>query len=338
MLRLAALLAAAVLAFAPPAGAQPPTYGGRLGAHSMLYLNSTAEQQEALFRAASQAGLQYLRLDFAVGMVFRWDGTDFSAVDRIDALAARYRVRVLGTITETPWYLTDCAGVPFELLGRCAPAAEHEAAWRDMVSQIVRRARHVRHWELGNEPDQPHTFIGTTSDYARWASLAADGIRAARPGARIAIGGFSRLDRSYIGDVLRDPAHPLAGRFDIANVHVRVPLRSLAAAVSRARGFYRRMGFTGRLWVTEAGYPSLPSHQWDPAMAGGDVDQARWMARGPRQLIAGGADVVFVSFRDNHEFGTDSSFASEGVIAWPSLAVKPAYWALLALAATPLPA
>ena len=98
------------------------------------------------------------------------------------------------------------------------------------------------------------------------------------------------------------------------------------------------MGFGGRLWVTEAGYPSLPAHQWDPAMAGGDVDQARWMARGPRQLIAGGADVVFVSFRDNHEFGADSSFGSEGVIAWPSLAVKPAYWALLALAALPLPA
>jgi hypothetical protein len=336
VLRVVALIAATVLAVAPPAGGQPLTYGDRLGAHSMLYLNSTAEQQEALFRAASQAGLRYLRLDFAVGNVFRWDGTDFSAVDRIDELAARYRVRVLGTITETPWYIAGCAGVPFELLGRCAPAAEHEARWRDMVSQVVRRAGHVRHWELGNEPDVAGTFIGSAADYSRWASLAADGIRAARPSARIAIGGFSRLDRDYIGAVLRDPAYPLLGRFDIANVHVRVPLRSLPATVKRARAYYRRMGFTGRLWVTEAGYPSLPSHQWDPALPGGDVDQARWMALGPRQLIAGGADVAFVSFRDNHEFGPDSSFSSEGVIAWPSLAVKPAYWALLALAAMPL--
>ena len=59
------------------------------------------------------------------------------------------------------------------------------------------------------------------------------------------------------------------------------------------------------------------------------------MPLGPRQLIDDGADV---SFRDNHEFGADSSFGSEGVIAWPSLAVKPAYWALLALAALPLAA
>lgn len=343
MLRLAALLAVTVLAGAPPAEAEP-TYGDRLGAHSMLYLNSTAEQQEAVFRAASEAGLTYLRLDFAVGIVFRWDGTDFSAVDRIDELAARYRMRVLGTITETPWHIVDCAGVPFGLLGRCAPAAGHEATWRDMVFQIVRRARNVRHWELGNEPDHPQMFIGSASDYARWASLAADGIRAARPKARIAIGGFSRLDRGFIGAALRDPAYPLAGRFDIANVHVRVPLGSLKAAVSRARAFYRRMGFTGRLWVTEAGYPSRPAHQWDPAMAGGDADQARWMARGPRQLVAGGADAVFVSFRDNHEFGPDSSFGSEGVITWPQLdadgsaMLKPAYWALLTLAAMPLPA
>ncbi len=344
VLRLAALLAVTVLAGAPPAEAEPPTYGGRLGAHSMLYLNSTAAQQEALFRAASEAGLTYLRLDFAVGIVFRWDGRDFSAVDRIDELAAKYRIRVLGTITETPWYIAGCAGVPFELLGRCAPAAEHEATWRDMVSQIVLRAHNVRHWELGNEPDDPRTFLGSASDYARWASLAADGIRAARPKARIVIAGFSRLDRRYIGEVLRDPAYPLMGRFDIANVHVRVPLRSLPTAVSRARAFYRRMGFAGRLWVTESGYPSLPAHQWDPAMAGGDADQARWMARGPRLLLEGGADVAFVSFRDNHEFGPDSSFGSEGVISWPRLAengralVKPAYLALLALAAMPLPA
>ena len=116
----------------------------------------------------------------------------------------------------------------------------------------------------------------TTPAGRRWPPT---GIRAARPNARIAIGGFSRLDRRYIGDVLRDPAHPLLGRFDIANVHVRVPLRSLPAAVSRARAFYRRMGFAGRLWVTEAGYPSLPAHQWDPAMAGGDAIRRAGCAR-----------------------------------------------------------
>jgi hypothetical protein len=320
VLLVTALLAAAAL----------PTYGEHLGSHSMLYLSSTPAQQEALFRSTAEAGLRYLRMDFAVGNVFRWDGTDFSGVDRVDALAARYRVRVLGVITETPWHISGCSGVPFELLGRCAPAPEHEATWRDMVAQVVRRAPNVRHWELGNEPDDPRTFIGSSADYARWASLAADGIRAARPRARIAIGGFKRLDHRYVA--------PLLGCFDIANVHVRGPLRALRGMVSRARARYRRLGFDGPLWVTETGYPSLPAHQWDPAMRGGDADQARWMSRGPRRLFAGGADVVFVAFRDSPELGPESPYASEGVVTWPDPVAKPAYWALLALAATPLPA
>ena len=200
----------------------------------MLYLNSTAEQQDAVFRAASEAGLTYLRLDFAVGIVFRWDGTDFSAVDRIDELAARYRMRVLGTISETPWHIAGCAGVPFEVLGRCAPAAEHEATWRDMVFQIVRRARSVRHWELG-DPDHPQMLIGSASDYARWASLAADGIRAARPKARM---GFRRAP---VGDRgrLPVPAGPSVG-----SGHGRRRRRSGALDGARAAAADRRVAPT----------------------------------------------------------------------------------------------
>jgi hypothetical protein len=322
-----------------PAAAQaaaPPTYGERLGSHSMLYLNSTPAQQEALFRATSEAGLRYLRMDFAIGMVFRWDGTDFSAVERVDDLAARYRVRVLAVITETPWFISGCPEAPFHLLSRCAPAPEHEATWRDMVSRVVRRAPNIRHWELGNEPDDPNTFLGSPSDYTRWASLAAEGIRAAQPRARIATGGFSRLDARFIS--------PLLGQFDIANVHLRGPLRVLRRMAVRARAFYRKLGFDGRLWVTETGYPSRPEHQWDPAMRGGDADQARWMLNGPRRLLVGGADVAFVAFRDSPEFGPDSPYASEGVVVWPELGtggralLKPAYWSLFQLAATPLPA
>jgi len=334
-------LIVALLAFAPDASAA--TYGSRLGSHSMLYLNSTPAQHEALFRAAAEANLRYLRMDFAVGLVFAWDRTDFTAVERVDALSVKYRVRVLGVITETPWYIAECPGVRFELLGRCPPAARHAATWRRMVFEIVRRARHVRHWELGNEPNDPRTFIGDPAAYALWAALAAAGVRAARRAARIAIGGFTHLDRDYIRAVLHDPVNPLLGRFDIANVHVRAPLRSLRVAAARARAFFAREGFSGRLWVTETGYPSLAEHQWDPQLRGGEADQARWMRRGPRLLLAGGADAVFVAFRDSPEFGTESAYASEGVVRWPELdggraIPKPAFWALRDLAARVLPA
>lgn len=76
---------------------------------------------------------------------------------------------------------------------------------------------------------------------------------------------------------------------------------------------------------------------------GGERDQARWIARGPRELIAGGAARVFVTLRDGPEFGDDSAFASEGLVYWPGLGpdgsaiAKPAFAALRRLALTPLP-
>jgi hypothetical protein len=332
---------AALSAVPASAGASPPpgSYGARLGSHSMVYLNTAPAHQEAMFRATAEAGVRYLRMDFAIGLVFAPDRTDFSAVDRVNALAARYDVDVLGVLTTTPWYIAECPGGSTEHLERCGPAPRHEGTWRDMVSSVARRASNVRRWELGNEPDNGFGFTGGPADYARWAALAAEGIRAARPNARIAVGGFSHLDRSFIAAVLHDPAHPLLGRIDIANIHARGSLRSMRRAVGKAKAFYRRMGFRGSLWVTETGYPSLPERQWDPALRDGLMDQARWIARGPKRLVDGGADAVFVTFRDGPEFGAASPFSSEGILLWPELGPdgrarpKPAFWALQRLAA-----
>lgn len=343
---LCAVACAAALAATPPpadAAAKDGTYGARLGSHSMLYLNHSAVEQKALIRAAAEAGVRYLRMDFAIGIVFAWGGTDFSAVERVNALAARYRVRIVGTITETPWYIAGCPAGRSQSPGKCPPAPQHERTWRDMVSRVVRHAPNVRYWELGNEPDNAFGFVGTPADYARWATLAAQGIRAAQPKATIVIGGFSRLDRGFIAAALHDRVNPLLGQIDVANLHLRgTRVRQMPAGVLRARAFYRRMGFSGPLWVTETGYPSLPRHQPDPELNRGARDQAEWIARVPRCMIHAGASAVFVAFRDNHEFAGDSAFASEGVVRWPRLAAdgrpypKPAFWALKRLAERPV--
>jgi len=62
---------------------------------------------------------------------------------------------------------------------------------------------------------------------------------------------------------------------------------------------------------------------------------------GARPAAAAGrrARAVFVAFRDSPELGEDSPYASEGIVQWPALAgdggviARPAYWALLGLAA-----
>lgn len=335
-LRLAAIVLVTLAASCAPAAATPPpgTYGARLGSHSMLYLNTPAAQQEAMFRATADAGLRYLRMDFAVGIVFTRGRIDFSAVERVDALAATYGVDVLGVITTTPWYIAACPGGATEHLERCAPAARYESRWRRMVARIVRRAPNVRHWELGNEPDG-FGFIGGPREYARWARLAAAGIRAARPDATIAIGGFAHLNEAFIAQALNDRDYPLRAAIDVANVHLRGTLRSVGEDLVAARALFLRHGVDRPLWVTETGYPSLSEHQWDPAFRRGPRDQSRWLVRGLRSLVDGGAAAVFVTFRDSREFGRASPFSSEGVLRWPRARPKPAFWALRRLAAKP---
>lgn len=339
MLKFIALVLVVLVAATPAlAGARPGTYGANLGSHSMLYLNTEPIEQEALFRATAKAHLAYLRMDFAVGIVFPWGEPDYRAVERVDALAAKYDVEVLGVITCTPWYIAACPGGSTDHLDRCAPARQHDATWRKMVTRIVRRAPHVRYWELGNEPDNGSTFIGGPAEYARWAALAADGVRAARPDAVIVIGGFAHLNVPFVSAALRDREYPLLERIDVANIHVRGTLASVQAQRAAAAATYRRLGFDGPLWVTETGYPSRRSHQWDPAFTGGPRDQARWLSQGLRALVDGGAEAVFVTFRDNYEFGRASPFCSEGVLRWPRLdrrgnaRTKPAYAAVRRLA------
>jgi hypothetical protein len=304
----------------------------------MLYLNTPPEQQEAMFRATADAGLRHLRMDFAIGIVFPGGRPDFSAVDRVDALAATYAIDVLGVITTTPGRLAECPGGATEHLDRCAPAARHERRWSRMVARVVRRASHVRFWELGNEPDG-FGFIGGPHDYARWASAAAQGVRAARPDATIVFGGLAHPSEAFVTQALHDPEHPLLGTIDVANIHMRGTLASLPEQLAVARAVFLRQGLGGPLWVTETGYPSQAEHQTDPAFQGGPRDQARWLVRGVRSLIHAGAGAVFVTFRDTREFGRDSPFSSEGVLRWPRLEsdgrarAKPAFWALRRLAA-----
>jgi hypothetical protein len=91
-------------------------------------------------------------------------------------------------------------------------------------------------------------------------------------------------------------------RFDIGNLHLR-GFRLRARARSASRFFGRRP-----VWVTEHGYPSQPDPQ----------AQMRYLSRSIRALRAGGADQVFVTLRDVNEFGSDSPFASEGILGKPA--------------------
>ncbi len=169
--------AMAALAGAPsgaPAAPAEGTHGTMLGSHSMLYLNTEPAHQEALFRAARDAGVEYLRMPFAVTIVYRRDAApDLAAVRRIDELAVKYGITVLAGIEGIPWYLSGCPSAHYTVHEKCTIAAQHTALFSDMVRRIVRSAPHIHHWELGNEPDIDFGFHGTPAEYAAHASLVA---------------------------------------------------------------------------------------------------------------------------------------------------------------------
>lgn len=320
------------------------SYGTQLGSHSMLYLNSAPAQQEAMFVAARDAGVRYLRLDITMAVTFGPSGTeDYTALRRVDALAARYGVRVLGVLTGPTWWLTDCPpGTTYDRLETCPLGAGNESAWASMVAKTVRNAPHIRYWELFNEPNLAWLYDWTADQYAHLATLTANAVTAARPDAKIVLGGASFLDRAWIAAVLHDADEPVIRVIDVANVHLRGRASEMYRAASDAKRSFKALGFRGPLWVTETGYPSLPAHQWDPDYQNGDASQMAFIQRLVPDMIRGGADVMFLTFRDGPEFGPSSAFASEGVVRWPTIVdgravYKPAFATLVKLAAGKLP-
>ena len=162
-----------------------------------------------MFRATAEAGVRYLRMDFAASIVFQSGKPDFESVERVNALAAMLRRR--GARRDH-----DHAVVHRRLPGRQHGSPRPLRAGARVRAKVAADGRsgssagrpNVRHWELGNEPDSDSAFIGGPAEYARWAALAADGIRAAAPDAAIAIGGLGAPERGVPGG--RAPRPPLS--------------------------------------------------------------------------------------------------------------------------------
>ena len=335
------VLAGAACAGVPRKG----SYGARLGSHSMLYLDSAPAQQRAMFLAARDAGVRYLRMDITMAVTFgpARGAEDYTALRRVDALAAKHKVNVLGVITGLTWWLTACPpNTPADRMAACPLRDGAEPEWSAMVAGTVSNAPHIRHWELFNEPDHVWLYEWTPDQYAHIATVTADSIRAAQPAAKIVLGGASSLDRSWIAAVLHDPDEPVIRIIDIANVHLRGLASRMYSTTRDAKRYFASLGFHGPLWITETGYPSLPAHQWDPAYRNGNASQIAYLRRVVPDMIRGGADAMFLTFRDGPEFGQSSPYASEGLVRWPFLVAgravcKPAFWAVAALAARRVP-
>jgi hypothetical protein len=322
----------AALVLSPTGASMAAETTPRLGSHTMIGPQTPAADVDALFRLSRAARLRTVRADVLAAWIFprAADQPEWATLDTLRAAARTHGLDVLGVLSGTPWWNARCPAWA-EHFYRCPP--NDDAAWARMVEQIAARAPEIRFWEVLNEANlvnpgsgRGEYFYGSAQEYARLLRLTSAAIRRGNPAAKVVFTSLYEPYDGWLAEVLAEPGTVRA--FDIANAHFRGGVDKLGAMVAAARVAYASHGFTGPLWVTEMGYPSSQTFQYDRGFYGEDPlaaqrAQARYVRQGIKRMLRSGARRVFVTLRDlEHGWGI---FTSEGIVEWPGGRPKPAY-------------
>jgi hypothetical protein len=304
------ILTAAFAALSMPAGAEAAR--APVSSHAMLYTCCTPlAMKDRIFAESSAVGARYVRVDVELSAIFSRPGApaDWRQLDQVIDLSRHYRLPVLGIVLGMPTWLSGCPERPRDA-PLCAP--RDMRVYGQLAGAVAAHARGaIRHWEIGNEPDQSWAFKSGPESYGRVLSSAHDAIKRVAPDAQVIMGGVgSPRTAGWAVRVFRTPGADAARKFDIASVHVRGPLRTLPSRLGRWRRVLAAHGFRGPIWVTEHGYPAESAHQDDPTFRGGEAAQAAFLRRSIPLLAGAGAAEVFVTLRDN----LGGRWASEGVV------------------------
>ncbi len=203
--------------------------------------------RDQTFRVMNEAGLGYVRADFAWKLIQKdaqtWDYTRFDAVL---ASATRATIKVLPILD----YSVSFAD----------PAYQHLDLWLAYVSNTVVRYKHViRTWEVWNEQNLGGFWRNPNpADYLKLLKPTYALIKRIDPSLTVAVGGFAGVPHEFI-----DGVYKAGGKnyFDIMNVHPysqpMPPEEELAARISGLREVMKRYGDERKpIWVTEIGWPT----------------------------------------------------------------------------------
>lgn len=189
-----------------------------------------------------------------------------------------------------------------------------------------------------NEPDGHWSFLGSPQQYAAVLAASYNAIHTVDPTARVVLGGLMHVDaqgQRWMNAMLATRGADAVHKFDVANLHLRVPPSRVAAVVCHWQGYLDARGFYGPLWVTETGYPANRAQQTEPGYQNGPLAQARWLTASIPAMLAAGVDKVFVTERDLSQ----GAYASEGVLqapnplpASPPIRRRPSFYAVQRLA------
>ncbi|HWQ91417.1 MAG TPA: beta-galactosidase, partial [Clostridia bacterium] len=196
-------------------------------------------------------------------IAFGWDAMepergrfDWSFWDEFVHLATEeYGLRLIPYICYTPAW---------------AAARPGEDAWREppadvnlfaaFVRQLVTRYRDkIDSWEIWNEPDNPHYWLGSVEQYAALLAAGSQAVRQADPHAKVVLGGLAwNLD--FLEAMLTNSA--TMRDVDVVNLHNYYEtwssdaVEQLPQYVGRARDILKRHQRPLPIWMAEIGYSS----------------------------------------------------------------------------------
>ncbi|PDW03994.1 cellulase family glycosylhydrolase [Candidatus Viridilinea mediisalina] len=333
LLMVAALMPAAESATAQHNARQPvasPVFG--LNSHlATRYTDPTTMDIPA--QLVTELGITWVREDFHWHRVQPrrdiWDWTYTDAAMR--ALLSR-NVRVLGVLGPSVGWAVPHSGDPHNDVSYYAP--DHDAFVHYARGVVTRYHRHVKHWEIWNEPDHPY-FWRPHPDVAAYTRLlisTAAAIREIDPTATILIGGINPYDTSFLRGVA---AHGGWNSFDILAIHPYVNPYSpehgnLAAATDGVRAVMNRYG-QKPIWATEVGWASGASDRDSIGLAD-DESQANYLVRGNLMLWESGIEKIFwYTFKDDPDNPYGLVRFGEGRDDFRRELFKPAFYALRTL-------
>ncbi|MEM8530401.1 MAG: glycosyl hydrolase [Chloroflexota bacterium] len=221
------------------------------------------------------------------------DTWDWSFTDRaIQELLLR-DIEIVGVLGHPPgWATTYTNDDPSEH----SFYAPDQALFVEYATAVVARyGRHIKHWEIWNEPDNP-LFWKPKPDshaYTQLLQQTATAIRDVDPEAIILLGGINPFDTDFLEDIARADAWD---SFDILAIHPYVDpsepeIGNIVASTDGVRALAERYG-EKPIWVTEIGWSSGPGDR-DTVGLADEQDQANYLVRSYLLLWYAGVERIF---------------------------------------------
>jgi hypothetical protein len=313
---LAAGLVAAIALLAPAAAT-----AAKKGPPGFYGVSSSGALDDSDLSRMGKARVGTLRLMFNWGEIQPTAGGpyDFAATDRVVALAARNRVRLLPFLYGTPPWARNCAGVPADRCDRVDPlqSAAGKDGWPKFVAALVARygpngtfwttggvqstlgpgpapVSPIRRWQIWNEVNSELFFqpSATPAAYERLLRSSSGAIRAVDPRAKVVLAGlFYSPAQGIRMPKFLDRLYRIRGAknlFDAVAVHPYSPdLRGMTLQMDQARQVMRRRkDGAGRLVVSELGWGSRNQGNRGSSLYKGPKGQRKMLQQAYRLLTA----------------------------------------------------